>query len=532
MATIPSGLDEYGQPIRRATPQGYQPAPQYSSADYNSSEPGRMSELDRNFAYNQGGAIDRSLTERAASQGNDEAYFRQKGMDLYGELEQTPGYTDAETQDILGKDGLDKLQYTPEMEQNLQLTEQEQNDIKGDPNKALDWYDPSFTQEIANNTSSRARGQFQEGASNTRGVGDAAAQNQRGVIDRQGLTFDPATGEKIQGAVDSTASNVRGAIDPNKLSVSQSYLDKYPMTDEQKEAMVGKSTRQIGTQYRGLQDDVELRAAQSGNASPAAVAAMKSRLANDEAINMADARANAEVGADAAQRATVQGAEDTRLGAEQNYAGMRSGAELSLGDQSINAGLATEKTRLGAAQALQGYLSDTERNVADQQIGIESQQQARGIETELAAGAQEQQANQANQKLGIDAYSQADETASNRAGQVATNRQNVTGNAQQQTYDRGMAINTATSNRTAGVADARRAGQAENRGYATGQQTQASNNVNTANAQRIDNYGTTAGAANNATRNKQNYELGKDANSWQTVAKGIVKTAATNFLKP
>ena len=121
--------------------------------------------------------------------------------------------------------------------------------------------------------------------------------------------------------------------------------------------------------------------------------------------------------------------------------------------------------------------------------------------------------------MGIDAYSQADETASNRAGQVATNRQNVPGNAQQQTYDRGMAINTATSNRTAGVADARRAGQAENRGYATGQQTQASNNVNTANAQRIDNYGTTAGAANNATRNKQNYELGKSAQGFTTALK-------------
>lgn len=507
----------------------YQPsATGFPLSMVNSSEPGKMAEQDRQVQYLQGNDIDTKLQNRASSSERDEGYFRQEAMNAYGELQRTPGYTQDEAGNIIREGDYSANRWDPANEQKLQLTDDERTAMSGDPNKALEMYDPATTSRIANETSANMRGALSTGYDTQRDVAGQVAESQRGAIDPDALQMDAG----VVGKMDKSAANVRAAIDPNQLGVSQSYLDKYPMSDAERQGYVDRATRQTGEQYRNLQRDLEIRAAQSGNASPLAVAAAKARLAQQSAVDQSDARANAELSAAAAQRETLQNSENTRLGANQTYAGLKSNSELSLGDQALN----TEKTRLGAQQYLTGAQMQTEGNIAEQQLGIEDTNQARSIDVAAQAGAQAQAANQYNQNTGISSYQTADEQATARAAAIAGNRQGVSQYSQQQGYTQNMGVADALSRGNSTVADKRVAGQQELRGYLTGQQAQASNNVNTANSQRIENYGTMSGATNQSTQNKQNYELGKSSQGFTTALKkaagGAIGSAVGGVFKP
>ena len=208
------------------------------------------------------------------------------------------------------------------------------------------------------------------------------------------------------------------------------------------------------------------------------------------------------------------------------YAGLRSNAELSLADLGVNSALNTEKTRLGAEQALTGYQADTEKNIAAQRLAAEQNKQQMGVSTELELAARKQAANQANQNTGIALQQQIDNAGTSRAGTVATNRQGATQFAQTQKANQGFGVADRTTANALTVANQKKQEEAEGRGFLTGQQTQASNNVNTANSQRIENYGTMMGAANTASRNNQSYQTAQSGQGWGSVLKGIVGGAA------
>lgn len=502
---------------------------QYSKSWVDSSEPGKMAEQDRMFAYGSGTAIDSDLQNRANSQMGDENYFKAKAMDAYGDLARTPGYTEGEAADIARKQQWEDLGWKPEDEQNLQLTDPEKQAITGNARAGFDYYDPAFTQEIANNTSANVRGAFNKGQNDLNETLVNTDRLQQNAYDQGALKFDPNTGQAIDQTVAEGSQRMRDAADYNKLALDPNFKGRYEMGDAERDALVGRAQRQVGNQYRALQDDVELNAAQSGNASPAAVAAMKARLARQSAVDMADARANAELDVRAAQRGTFQTAEQMRLGAEQNYAALAAQIESDLISKGVDARLAKEQARLQAEQQLAGLNAETAKNIAGQHLNVADTQQQRQMGMESALGAQEQSANLANQETGTKLATQADQTASDRAKDIAGNRQDVTQYAQNSQFQRGAAVNQGVSQGAQTVANARREGQQEVRGFLTGQQQQASNNVNTANNQRIENYGTMTGAANTATKNKQNYELGKSEQGFTTAFKRSAGNALGKF---
>lgn len=501
----------------------------YNPAAVNEKDPGGMSLQDRQMAYSEGGAIAGSLQNRANQAGLDEGYFQQKAIDQYNPILSGQGGYDPETaKRIQNQDNLDALQYTPEQAQALQLTGDEQAAMLGDPEKARAYYDPGTTDAIENDAGTYVRAERDTGNDNIQNMTGEVANDQRGAIDPTALTMDKGVASGVNRTVGMAGTNVRDAIDYNNLNADTTGMR---MTDAQREAIVDKSQRQVGNQYRAAQQDLQMRAAASGNASPLAVAAARARLDQQSAVDSADARANAEVGADAAQRKTLMDAEGLRMQGANNYAGLRSNAELSLADLGVNSALNTEKTRLGAQQSLTGYLTDAEKNIAAQRLAAENNKQQMGVSTELELAARKQAANQANQNTGINLQQQIDAAGTQRAGTVATNRQNATQFAQTQKANQGFGVADRTTANATTVANQKKAEEAEGRGFLTGQQSQASNNVNTANSQRIENYGTMMGAANTASRNNQGYQTAKDASGWGSVLKGAVGSVVGGAVK-
>lgn len=492
----------------------------YNPAAVSDKDPGGMSLQDRQMAYSEGGAIAGSLQNRANQSALDEGYFQQKAIDQYNPILSGQGGYDPETAArIQNQDQLDALQYTPEQAQALQLTGDEQTAMLGDPEKARAYYDPATTDAIENDAGTYVRAERDTGNDAIQAMTGEVANDQRGAIDPTALTMDKGVAAGVNRTVGMAGTNVRDAIDYNNLNADTTGMR---MTDAQRQAIVDKSQRQVGNQYRAAQQDLQMRAAASGNASPLAVAAARARLDQQSAVDSADARANAEVGADAAQRQTLMDAEGLRMQGANNYAGLRSNAELSLADLGVNSALNTEKTRLGAQQSLTGYLTDAEKNIAAQRLAAENNKQQMGVSTELELAARKQAANQANQNTGIALQQQIDAAGTQRAGTVATNRQNATQFAQTQKANQGFGVADRTTANATTVANQKKAEEAEGRGFLTGQQSQASNNVNTANSQRIENYGTMMGAANTATRNNQGYQTAQNAQGWGSVLKGVV----------
>lgn len=525
VGSYPPAEPSQGGPLADYAP--YQAGPnQFDSGWVDSSEPGKMAELDRKFAVGSGTDIDYDLQKRADSQGADEAYFKQKAVKAYDDLAQNPGYTPQEAADIGRKPEWEALQWNPQDEQGLYLTDEEKAKIEGNPNAGFNYFDPAFTQEIANNTSASVRGAFNKGQNDINETLENTNNLQLEAYDPNSLKFDPKTGQAIDQTVAEGSKRMRDAADYAKLALDPNFKGKYEMGDAERDALVGRAARQVGTQYRALQDDVELNAAQSGNASPAAVAAMKARLARQSSVDMADARTDADLAARAEQRRTYQTAEQMRLEAEQNYASLAAQIESDLIAKGVDASLAKEQARLLAAQKLAQLQADTAKTVAQQNIDVKTGQQQLQVDMEKGLGAQEQAANLANQEMGTKLATQADQAASDRAKDIAGNRQDVKTYALNSQWERGKGINEGVSQGAQIVANAKRDDQKEVRGFLTDEQKQASDNVNDANAKRITNFGTTTGAMNNATQNKQQYELGKSAQGFTTA----FKRSAGNFI--
>lgn len=458
----------------------------------------QMPTLDRNWAVAQGAGIDASLEGRGNDQEYLEQYYRNSANSAYAPiLEGKGGYTDAEKGQIVRSDELKALDYNPQMTEDLQLTADEQAAMKGDPDKATQWFDPAWNDQIVTDQTARTR----------EAVADTST-NLRDTIDPAALRMNDSVAGDVRAGIDATGANVREAIDRDRMTVSDDFVKGYRMSPEQQQALVDQAGRQVGGQTRAAIGDLEQAAAASGNASPLAVGAARSRLENASAANAADAMTNARIAADRERADREAGIEDRRLSAESGYAGLKSSAELDLGKTGTDAALQTEAMRLAAEQELSKNRQGVEGAIGDARLQNEAD-----IGDKTLAMAQW------NQQEGNKVTTQADDRKAERAGTVATNRQGVTQAGQQEQWNRGTGISDRLSGQNTQVADARLETEKEARGFLSGQNAQASENVNTANDQRIQNYGTQAGAMGQATGTAAQYDLGRRGQSFGTAFK-------------
>lgn len=135
----------------------------------------------------------------------------------------------------------------------------------------------------------------------------------------------------------SDQNNTAAAVgqDVNKADLEQSSEANQAeqMTPQQQQDIVTGAGITAGTGYRAQEDALSRAAAQSGVTDPVAVAAMKSRMEQQSAAATGDAMTQARIGASNAAAQRAQSAEAQRMTGASTYGGMKTQADLTLGQQ-------------------------------------------------------------------------------------------------------------------------------------------------------------------------------------------------------
>lgn len=429
----------------------------------------------------EGNDIQSGLDADVSGYGSDEAAYRSKVNDSLDNLEQTPGYTSGEAAGI-GRD-YTGLQTGADALGGRQLTDAEKGAIMGNPNAAQGFYDPSKLTGMAQDSTGKqltATGGLKSGMSDAI---NPAAQNK--------ALGDEGTGLVSSFGDEKTATEA--AVDPSKLGVSSDYASTEKMTPQQQQDIETAAGTSVGNRYQSDIDQLNRSAAAQGNTSPMAVAAATRDYERDAAAQAGDAETNARIAASNAAAGREQTAETTRLGAEEDISSRKQQNAQTLGQQQLSAverygqqgidiGSQTMQDRLNAAQ-----------------VGGEAD-----IATADRTGQEEQQTEAGNQATGQKLATAADVTGSQRAGEVAGNRQQTTADVQNTQFNQGMTTGQATAAGQKQVADTRIAGDTAYRAGVAGQESEAQTGQQTAEGQKIGAYGAqtgTYGAQNSGTNN-------------------------------
>lgn len=410
------------------------------------------------------------------------------------------GYTDAEKKDIMGTEGLN----------NQFLTEDEKAGMTGNPDKQRGWYDPASLDAINN-----------EGQKNLSGAYNTSADKIRSTVDPSKLSLSSRYNGDVQDTLNSRDSsandilgnsdaNVRGAV-TGDLRQNSAAANEIKLTPQQQQDMVTAAGMDVGYKNKSDAQRIMRKANNAGYNSPMALAAGLHDIQTEGDANAGDAMFRARIGANSEAARRNMALEENRQGAERTYADMKSGSEMALGNRSLADMRNAERTRLDANKDTENMRLNAEQGSSDRQRNVEQGlgQDAMNVaksNTNLAMGTQKY-----NQEAGMKMEQDIDNTKTNRAAGLATNRQG------QNQY-----VNNATSSRATGVANAKRADQGEYRNYTVGQQSQANSNVNNANDQKIKNYQVQSGAANTNAATAAGYDTARQSggfwNSFQNAA--------------
>lgn len=517
----------YGQQIGAQDPSlSYQP-------DLTSNDPNRIFRNSQNVSYNLGAGIDSDLYQQGQQYGNMASGYGNAMNRSYQQLQQNPGYSPEQQQQIIREQQYQGLQATPEQYAALGPNAGESAGMTGDPSSYGKAYNPNAintgTQEMADHlrqnvgktegVNSNILGQQQQSLSKAI---DPKQLNASGAYQDANSAILNTTGDRLDSASANATNRLDSATNNPALGISGEYGRQAGMTDAEVQQMADAGARDVGLRYQAAEGDAERRAAAGGNTSALAVGAQKARLGQQSATESADARVNAQLAARQAQRGAATGVEQTRLGAEQYQTGQKVNAGQYLGSQGSqnaqyegqlagNINQQQENTRLGAATNLAGMNIGAANQVAQNQLQANQYTGNQGAATEQAIGAQGQQGQQFSQNLGTNIAMAQDQTAAQRAAQQYGIRQ---GNQQYQignTFNQGTGVNDRLSQSNTNVANAGRADQQENRQWLTGQTGTYLGAQQNSQQQRIGNYGTLTGAMNNNANAWGNYQLQKSA---------------------
>jgi hypothetical protein len=248
-----------------------------------------------------------------------------------------------------------------------------------------------------------------------------------------------------QGAVD------KAGADPG-LNITNDYLHQAGMSDQEVNDTAEAAARGVGAQFGATKDEVRQAAAASGTGTPLGIGASMGALDRSSAASQADALTNARLSARNAQRQAATGIQNTQLQAGQYRAGLGTQAGLGI----MNAGLQSNENLTGQSVGAAEYAGN---------LNMNQQNQNAQTMTNLAG--------------------QADTNATQRAGQLATNRQG-TNQYNQQTQ---LGINNAQSQRYQTAYAPWLSAQQEGRQAAQGQQAGYQNQANTSNNQALQAWG-------------------------------------------
>jgi len=488
----------------------------------------------------QGDEINQYLRDRQGYYDQNERAYQDQADLAYQDLNQTPGYNSVEA-----------------------------GGIYGDPNAAFRYYNPDMLSgdmqqgnaDVFNSATSYGRGIRQASdrtATNLGGAATAGSEGLRGAASRLGAGVTSAAdayGSGVTSAADQAAATLRAptddqtgwqngvygylrgenegaldeygnalssATDRDKLALSRDFAKDYGMSDAEMQGIKDVAAQSTAGQYAKMAANAKLRAAAQGNTSPAALAAIEEQLGREGASQAGDAATRAAVAASAERANRIRDIEGMRLGSEQDLAtrGQANAGNLYQG----RAGSAQNLSQL-EQQGIQSITNNRMQGASDAaRYGYTAADAAGKARMDAAdtAGRFDYNAEGGAADLGYRAAagtSDADYNAAAQGGQagidaskyMAGNRQAVD-TANQETGQRlASGADAASVARNAEIANARRSGQADYRGYLTDATKTAQSGSQAAAGQRIQNYGTQSNAVNDATGQGMKAAQAKDS---------------------
>lgn len=413
------------------------------------------------------------------------------------DLQQTPGYTQDEQNQIMRSKQFQDLLNSPDYNSNY-LSPEEQAGIAGNPNAAFQAFDPNALYAAGEQGAQATRG----AVSDTAGKLDQNVQQTgaglKAAIDPSQLGLSSDYQQNVGNVLTTTANRVEGSIDPAKLGISDQYKQAMQFTPQDQKDIEEAAGTSEGARFGGEEQQLQQKAIQQGNTSPAALAAMQERLNTQEGSAAGDAMTNARIAAKQAAMNAAQQEESTRLGSEQYQTGAGMQAGEALGNLAAQEVGQQENLRLSSAQDIANRKAQAALATGQmgQQAGEFTGQQ--GLTNEQQIAARNLGIEQGVQQTGQNLLTQADQTASQRAGELASNRQGVNLSNQANQFNRGFQVNQQQSGAATGVANQRIAGQGRYLQGVTGQENMAQQGAQTARGQQLENNQISGNLANQA----------------------------------
>ena len=347
------------------------------------------------LAQTQGGALQNQGTALQGQFGNE--YLNQNGLQgtyrnqadtAYGQLQTTPGYTDAQAAAIYGN-----------------------------PNAGFNYYDPS---ELKGDTSDYANS-----------LNRAAAQGQQYLqaAPTNQTNWQGGINSKLESSGNEAVSGLEGGLG-SAVSGYGTSLDSYQLTPEEAQNIRNVAAQTTQGQYRKMNEETAIQAAAQGNTSPAALAAIKENLGRQGAIDAGNA-------ASAAELAANQEAANRKLTAANNLYGAQSNAANQI---------------YGARQGTAANLASTEtqanESIAANQGAAANAQANLGYNAAQTGGAQKLATDTGLQSTGQNLATSADTNASNRS--TTTANQAIAGQNAYRNYLTGQQGAAQAASQTAG----------------------------------------------------------------------------------
>lgn len=510
-------------------------------------EPKDVINRDRYFAYQRGQELMQEDSQLAFDQRERARALASAGDTQYQKLLENPGYSSAQNEAILGQDRLNNLQLGPEDYAQNFITENEAMGIYGNPNAGMefltgtgqyvgqDGFDNSRITAMQN-ALSHGQDMVQARHDDTQNALNDATQTERNdytsAIDPSKLASSADWRQYQNDELNYSDDQASGYVDPRYLTASDQYLQAHQFGPQDEQDMIQAAARQSGIRSQAINDQLERQAAAAGTNAPLALAAAQARQRQTGDVASADAALQARIAARQLGLNTAQQTEQTRLGAEQNYANLGSNLAMQQGTRRLAAAQAAEEARRAGEQDI-----STRQMQAAQQLGNTAVQNAQYMGS--ARAATEQATSNAQQALeqnitntGIQLAQQGDLNATQRAQALAQNRQQVNQNNQTAQFQRGSYADTAASQRNQGIAETQRQDLNAVRSDIRQQQGQAQNQENSYNALRNNAFGTVVGATPASASNA--IAAAKIPSTWEklgNMAVGAAGAAAGAFAK-
>lgn len=546
---------------------GYRPSQPFY--DIRTANPQQMGEQDRLGAWSWLHGMTQGLQD-------DQDYYRSQ-EDFYNDALMGPngyggilngrvGYDSEQAGNILQQGQIQASLPTDGELDDLALRDYDYASIPGDPWSTRDAYG-GFMDQL-----------WQIGAdadSNQRGVAQAYGTNLDNTIDPTALSVDPNYGANRAGVIDAYGQflqdsgayggNARvdpvyageqvanadeyaetlGSFDPNRFGLSGEFQDRYDFGPEDEQRMVNQASRDAGAQYRATADRVIRSASNTSNATPLAIAAALQNLDYESSRAGADAATDARIRAKQLGLSTTANRENMRLGSEQRIAdqlGRASGqiAEFRRGTMADieDRRQAGEQFVAGRAGALgqdlynqygdlvrdnENRRLDSNRDIANRRFEAADRGGRAVMDTESQLGNRNVSLGQYNVNTMGGATERAENTAAQRARDLAQMRMSGSANRINARYQTGMGAADRMRSGYQTVYGAQRQDQQEGRGFLAGRSQDLANTGRAITQQRIGSAGTGFGAANAGTSAVIN---GRQPALWERLLNAGVGAAA------